>query len=93
MGRADAARGALQVLQDISRERYVPPYAMALVHAGLGETDPMFRYLQEALAARDVHLIYLPVSIHWDPYRTDPRFVDIVARCGFTAPRSATAAH
>ncbi len=83
MGRADAAREVLATLDAISRERYMPPYASALVYAGLGEREPMFEALERAYAERDVHLIYLPVMWQWDPYRTDPRFIDLLARCGF----------
>jgi TolB-like protein/DNA-binding winged helix-turn-helix (wHTH) protein/Flp pilus assembly protein TadD len=87
MGRADAAREVLATLEALSRERYVPPYASALVYAGLGEREAMFEALEKAYAVRDVHLIYLPVGAQWDPYRTDPRFVDLLARCGFRSSR------
>jgi Flp pilus assembly protein TadD len=83
MGRADAAREVLAALEALSRERYVPPYAAALVYAGLGEREAMFDALEKAYGVRDVHLIYLPVGAQWDPYRTDPRFVDLLDRCGF----------
>jgi hypothetical protein len=63
--------------------RYVPPYASALEYAGLGEREAMFDFLEQASAARDVHLICLPVDAKWDPFRTDPRFIDLLARCGF----------
>jgi hypothetical protein len=56
---------------------------MALVHAGLGEREAVFEWLDQAYAARDVHLIYLPVDAKWDPYRADPRFTALLSRCGF----------
>ena len=74
----------LRTLEAVSRERYVPPYALALVHAGLGERDEVFEWLNRAYAARDVHLIFLTVDPKWDPYRGDPRFEALLARCGFT---------
>jgi TolB-like protein len=85
MGRVGAAREVLTTLATIASKRYMPPYASALVYAGLGEREPMFTALEEAYAVRDVHLIYLPVSEQWDPYRGDPRFINLLARCGFSS--------
>jgi TolB-like protein/DNA-binding winged helix-turn-helix (wHTH) protein/Flp pilus assembly protein TadD len=87
LGRAEAARDVLSTLEAMSRERYIPPYAAAMVYAGLGEREAMFDALEKAYAVRDVHLIYLPVSMQWDPYRADPRFVSLLARCGFGSAR------
>jgi TolB-like protein/Flp pilus assembly protein TadD len=85
-GHRDKAREALTTLEMLSRKRYVPPYALALVHAGLGEHDAVFEWLDRAFDVHDVHLIYLPVDPKWDPYRSDPRFEALVMRCGFTGP-------
>ena len=35
-GRSHEAREVLKALEAVSRDHFVPPYAMALVHAGLG---------------------------------------------------------
>jgi TolB-like protein/DNA-binding winged helix-turn-helix (wHTH) protein/tetratricopeptide (TPR) repeat protein len=85
--RTGEAREALRTLEGMSRERYLPPYAIALVYAGLGEREAVFEWLEKAFAARDVHLIFLPVDPKWDPFRSDQRFEALVARCGF-APRA-----
>jgi tetratricopeptide (TPR) repeat protein len=85
MGRVDAVREVMRGLATMSNERYVPPYAMALVCAGLGDREPMFQFLGKAFAARDVHLMYLPVDMKWDAYRTDRRFGELLVRCGFTS--------
>jgi TolB-like protein/DNA-binding winged helix-turn-helix (wHTH) protein/Flp pilus assembly protein TadD len=84
-GRTNEAREVLSRLEADSRERYVPPVAMALVHAGLGEREAVMEWLGKAYDARDVHLIYLPVDPKWDPYRADPRFQALLTRCGFMA--------
>jgi TolB-like protein/DNA-binding winged helix-turn-helix (wHTH) protein/Flp pilus assembly protein TadD len=83
LGRAAEARDILRTLESLSGERYVPPYTIALVHAGLGERDAVFAALDRAYEARDVHLVFLPVDPRWDAYRSDPRFRALVERCGF----------
>jgi tetratricopeptide (TPR) repeat protein len=82
-GRVAAAREVLRALEARSRERYVPPFATALVHTGLGDERAVFDALDRAYAARDVHLIYLPVDAKWDPYRRHPRFERLLTQCGF----------
>ena len=41
-GRASEARDVLGALEAASRTRYVPPCALALISAGLGDHDAMF---------------------------------------------------
>ena len=83
-GRADEARRTVTELEDAAQARYVPPYAMALGYLGLQEADAMFEWLDRAYDARDVHLVFAPVDPKWDPYRGEPRFQDVIRRCGFT---------
>ena len=86
LGRTDEARAVLAALEETSRARYQPPYAMALIHAGLGEHDAAFAWLDRAYDVRDVHVVYLPVDPKWDPLRGDPRFPALLKRCGLVAP-------
>jgi len=81
-GRVEAAREILARLHETAESRYVPPCAMALVHAGLEEHEAALEWLERARVARDVHLVFLPVDPKWDPYRSDPRFQDLLARAG-----------
>ena len=82
-GRTDEARAVLAELEATATKRYVPPYAMAVVAAGLGDDVGVFTWLERAYAARDVHLMYLPVDPKWDPFRADPRFIALLTRCDF----------
>ncbi len=84
LGRAAEATQVLDALMTVSRERYVPPCAIALVHAGLCDFDRAADWLQRAFDARDVHLMFLPIDAKWDACRADPRFAAILERCGFT---------
>ncbi len=82
LGRTAEAREVLRTLVAIARERYVPPCAMALVHAGLGEPDDVFEWLDRAFDVHDVHLVFLPVDPKWDTFRASPRFLALLNRAG-----------
>jgi Flp pilus assembly protein TadD len=79
-GREQDARALLARLNETARERFVPPYAMALIHLGLDEHDDSLEWLQRAEAVRDVHLVFLPVDPKWDPLRGEPRFEALLDR-------------
>jgi TolB-like protein/Flp pilus assembly protein TadD len=83
LGRVDEARDALKTLEATSRELFVPPYAMALVHAGLGENREALAWLERGLEAHDVHLTMLLADPKWDGVRGDAGFVELLARCDF----------
>ena len=88
LGRRGEAREILKTLEAVSRERYLPPYATALVYAGLGECDAALDWLDRAHDARDVHLTMLTVDPKWGAFRSNIRFLSLVNRCGFNAPGS-----
>jgi TolB-like protein/tetratricopeptide (TPR) repeat protein len=83
LGRTNEARDVLSTLEALARERYVPAYSMALVHAGLGDRDAALQWLERAYEARDVHLVFLAFDPKWDPFRGDPRFRALIGRCDF----------
>lgn len=89
IGRRAEAADLLHTFAQTATTRYVPPYASALVYAGMGEREAAFQWLDKAFAARDVNLIFLPVDPKWDPFRTDPRFQALLRRCGFAAAAAA----
>ena len=82
LGQTEEAQAVLKTLEAASRERYVPPYATALVHASLGERDAAYQWLDHAFDARDVHLVFLPVDPKWDAFRAESRFLALLTRCG-----------
>jgi TolB-like protein/DNA-binding winged helix-turn-helix (wHTH) protein/Flp pilus assembly protein TadD len=82
-GRTAEAKEVLRRLEAAAQQRYVPPTSFAMVHGALGDEEAMFDWLDQAVEARDVHLIFLPVDAKWDRYRSDPRFTALLARCAF----------
>jgi TolB-like protein len=87
LGQVEEAHAVLKTLEHASLERYVPPYATALVHASLSHRDAAFQWLNQAFEARDVHLVFLPVDPKWDAFREDSRFIALLTRCGLPGPR------
>ena len=85
IGKTKEAHEVLDTLEAVSRDRYVPPYATALVYLGLGKHDAALHWLERAYDAHDVHLVFLPVDPKWDPLRADARFDDLLQRCRFTS--------
>ena len=70
-------------LTELSKERYVSPYDIALIHAALGQIDEAFAWLDKAYDQCVEWMIYTNVDPRLDPLRTDPRFSTLLQRLGF----------
>ncbi len=87
LGHAYAASGktaeAKQVLEDLHQlqgQRYVSPYTVAAIYAGLGDQDQAFKWLETAVEARDIWLMNLKVDPVFAKLRSHRNFTDILAR-------------
>jgi TolB-like protein/Flp pilus assembly protein TadD len=83
LGRLEEAREVLTGLEAISRERFMPPYGLALTLLGLGDNERALEALERGFELRDVGLMFLPVDPKWDGLRSEARFRKLIARCGF----------
>jgi len=81
-GRKTAPRAVLKELHAISKRCYVSPYCFALVHAGLGEKDQAFEWLEKAVEDHDVWLVWLKTEPRFDNLRSNPRFQSLLGRVG-----------
>ncbi len=88
VGRSWEAQEILRTFDAIAEVRFVPPYARALVYAGLRENDLAFEWLRRAKDEHDVHLVFLTIDPKWDFLRSDPRFSMLLAECGFSGDPS-----
>ena len=91
MGRRSEAEQVLHTLLETGRARFVPPYNVALIFAGLEDAGPMYEWLGKAHDVRDAHIVFLPVEPKWDPWRGDAPFAGLLERCGI-GPRLMRAA-
>ena len=61
-------------------KQYVSPAGFAIYHAALGHADGMFEFLQTALNERDPYLTRMDAEPYFDPFRSDPRYREILNR-------------
>ena len=81
-GNRVAAQAALEALLERSREHYIPSHDIAQVHAGLGDAEQLFAWLQRAEQDHSRHLDTLGVNPIMDAYRSDPRMAELCGRIG-----------
>jgi tetratricopeptide (TPR) repeat protein len=79
-GQRAEAYEAIRILTELSKQKYVPPYNIAMVHAGLGEVDAALVWLEKAYETRDVRLTFLAVEPKWDTMRSAPQFQALLRR-------------
>jgi TolB-like protein/Flp pilus assembly protein TadD len=88
LGRAYALAGdkakALNILEELkalSQQRCVSPFDIAVVHAGLGDLNSAFEWLEEAYRQRVFRIVELTLPM-FDSLRSDRRWQDLVGRIG-----------
>ena len=74
------AQQVLQKLKKMAQSRYVSPADLAIVEFGLGNKDQGFARLEEAYQDHSGFLVTLRTEPLLDPWRSDPRFVDLLRR-------------
>ena len=84
VGRRSEVQKALNKLQELSRRKYVSPCYAARIYAGLGDKAHMFQLLEKAYQDHSDRLLDLQEDPVFDSYRTEPQFLDLIHRVGFT---------
>lgn len=79
--RAEAER-AIQELKNLGQTRYVSPYYLAIVYAGLGETELTLDWLNKAVEDHSDSLVLLAVEPKFAKLHSHPRFGEIVRLIG-----------
>lgn len=80
-GRKTEATAILDQLKNFTTsQRYVSPYAVALIYVALNERDSAFQSLEQAYQERDENFIHLKVDPRLDAIRSDPRFQALLQR-------------
>ena len=80
-GRRAEAQKVLDKLNDISKEKYVPGWYVAMIYAGLGDKGKAFEWLEKSYDDRSIGAGQsIKMDPAFDPLRSDPRFADLLRR-------------
>jgi TolB-like protein/DNA-binding winged helix-turn-helix (wHTH) protein/Tfp pilus assembly protein PilF len=79
-GNEEKSREIIGKLENGSPERYVSPYGMAEIYAGLKDYDRALKYLELAAEERSWWLIFADVNPRFDTLRRDPRVRKILLK-------------
>jgi TolB-like protein/Tfp pilus assembly protein PilF len=84
-GQCAEAQKVLEKLVEMARQHYVSAYDFAVVYAGLGNSESVFGWLEKAYEERSTWLALVNADSRFDPYHSNPRFQQLVARLGLPA--------
>jgi hypothetical protein len=82
-GRTPEARKLLDQLMEQSKKRYVSPFYIAIVYAGLGENDQALDWIEKAYKDRSNAIVFAKVDPQLDALRSTPRFQFLLHRLAF----------
>ena len=82
LGRTDEALRLLRELDGLTSQGKASPIALVVLHAGLGDADAAFEWLETACRLRvDLHWLFVKFP-GLDPLRSDSRFPALLHRVG-----------
>ena len=82
-GQTRIAIEKVKELEQLSTDRYVSPYQIALVYCYLKDNEKAIGYLQKAADIKEAWLNWMGVDPVLDPLRSDPRFEEILENIGY----------
>jgi serine/threonine-protein kinase len=83
-GRRQEALASIAQLEKLAEERFVSPYAFALIYAGLRDANSALNWLEKGFNERVGHMVWLKVDPAFDPIRQESRFRALMSRMGLT---------
>ena len=84
--RRKEAQVILDRLLASSSSRYLPPFAIAMAFAGLGETGPALTWLERGYEERAAYMDMLDVAPAFEPLHADPRYGALLQRMRLASP-------
>lgn len=83
IGNRRKALKTLRTLKDLANTRHVPPFLLAVVFVGLGDSEEAVRCMEEEYDDRGWYLLLIKEAHQFDPLRAVPRFQALQRRMAF----------
>jgi tetratricopeptide (TPR) repeat protein len=81
-GNRELANALLAELTSEAKTRYISPYDIAVIHAGLGDVPSAIAQLHSAVEDRSAWMVFLNIDPRLDRLRHDPAIAEIAAKLG-----------
>lgn len=81
-GRRAEAEKIIAELQAAPSDRYAATHDVAMIYAGLGDTERALRYLDEAVTRHEADALNIKMEFAWQSLRSDARFQALLRRSG-----------
>ena len=82
-GNTSKAQAELDDLKELSKQRYISPYHLAVIYVSLKDQDRAFELLEKAYKERADWMVFLNVDPRFDSLHSDPRFANLRRRINF----------
>ncbi len=83
MGHVEESRRMLERVNQLAARRYVAPFWLSILSAGLGDTNAALEHLARGYTQGDVWMVWINTDPRLDGLRGDARFQDLLRRVGF----------
>jgi serine/threonine protein kinase/TolB-like protein/Tfp pilus assembly protein PilF len=77
-----ACAALIDVLKNESQKGYGAPNEIATYYALMGDRDHTFEWLEKGYAERSGRMEYIKAEDSLEPFRSDPRYIDLLRRMG-----------
>jgi hypothetical protein len=84
-GQTAEARIILSDLSQRAKQAYVPPYSIAILHAGLGEQSLALDWLERGFQDRSLRPLWLKLDPRLDSLRQQARFIRLIQGMGLSS--------
>ena len=86
-GNKDQARKLVTEMEEATQHAYICPYEIATAYVSLRQNDKAYEWLQKGIEERADCMAWLGVEPWMEPFRSDPRYKELLGEIGLATPK------